>query len=71
MKEYKDENSEVFLVEARRCKRCGGLLFSEYGLNHGMGHICRQKDIEEREAEKRQMNIFEAMRERGGEDVQS
>lgn len=38
---------EIFTVKARICSRCGGLLVSEYGLTHGMGHICKKKYDEE------------------------
>ena len=34
---------ERFTVQAARCKRCGGILLSEYGLKHGMGHVCKAK----------------------------
>lgn len=37
------ENEDVFYIKARRCQRCGGILLSQYGLKHGMGHVCKQK----------------------------
>ncbi|MBQ9947918.1 MAG: hypothetical protein IJO91_05970 [Oscillospiraceae bacterium] len=38
---------EIFTVQATKCKRCGGILLSEYGLKHGMGHTCKKKYDEE------------------------
>lgn len=39
--------AEIFTVKATRCLRCGGILLSDYGLKHGMGHVCKQKyDLE-------------------------
>ena len=37
------ENSEVFTIPARRCKRCGGLLTSAQGLQDGYGPCCLRK----------------------------
>ncbi len=34
---------EIFTIRATRCKRCGGILLSEYGLKNGMGHVCKRK----------------------------
>lgn len=38
-----DKKAEIFVVKATRCKRCGGILLSEFGLKNGMGHICKKK----------------------------
>lgn len=38
---------EIFEVKATRCKRCGGILLSEFGLKNGMGHVCKRKSDEE------------------------
>lgn len=35
--------TEVFMVKARRCKRCGGLLTSEQAVADGYGHVCKMK----------------------------
>ena len=40
-------STEIFTVRATRCQRCGGILLSEYGLKHGMGHTCKKKFDEE------------------------
>ena len=37
------ESTEIFTIKARKCKRCGGILLSEFGLKHGMGHVCKRK----------------------------
>ncbi len=42
-----ESEPEIFTVKATRCHRCGGILLSEYGLKHGMGHICKKKHDEE------------------------
>ena len=36
-------DDEIFMIKARRCKRCGGLLTSEQALNDGYGHVCKSK----------------------------
>ena len=38
---------EIFTVRATRCLRCGGILLSDYGMKHGMGHVCKQKHEQE------------------------
>lgn len=43
MKQENDVGGEVFMVEARRCKRCGGLLTSRQAVKDGYGHICKMK----------------------------
>lgn len=54
-------NEEIFHVPARKCLRCGGILLSNYGLKHGMGHVCKQKfDIEHRPIDKDQIT-FDSM----------
>ncbi len=52
---------EIFVIKARRCKRCGGLLTSEFGVKEGYGHTCKKKakvEEEQREFEKRQLSLF-------------
>lgn len=41
--ENKVGNPEIFTIKATRCKRCGGILLSEFGLKNGMGHVCKKK----------------------------
>ena len=51
---------EVFTVQAARCKRCGGILLSEYGLKHGMGHVCKAKyEAEHAAPDPNQITFFE------------
>lgn len=55
------EQQEVFKIDARRCKRCGGLLTSKQGLRDGYGPCCLQKlrtEERQREEEKRQYSLF-------------
>ena len=44
--------SDVFMVRARRCKRCGGLLTSAQAVADGYGHVCKMKELGEREAKR-------------------
>lgn len=37
------ENDGIFTIQARRCKRCGGLLTSKQAVKDGYGHVCKQK----------------------------
>lgn len=46
------DQPEIFSVKATRCKRCGGILLSEFGLKNGMGHVCKRKFEEEAAASK-------------------
>ncbi len=53
---------ETFIIKARRCKRCGGLLTSRQAVLDGYGHVCKQKTaIDERNAElmKNQTSLFD------------
>lgn len=34
---------DIFTIQARRCKRCGGLLTSAQGIRDGYGPCCLQK----------------------------
>lgn len=59
--ENKLAQSEIFTVKATRCKRCGGILLSEFGLKHGLGHICKKKSDEEAaaaEIDENQITLF-------------
>ncbi len=52
-------NAEIFTVKATKCLRCGGILLSEYGLKHGMGHTCKKKfDEEHAPIDENQLTIF-------------
>lgn len=52
--------NDIFIVKARKCKRCGRLLTSEKAVKEGMGDTCRCKATKEELAKKPidgQMNI--------------
>lgn len=52
--------SEIFMMRATRCERCGGILTSDFGLKHGMGHTCKQKhDAEHAPPDPNQYTLFE------------
>ena len=53
---------EIFMVQARRCKRCGRLLTSKRAVADGYGHVCLMKEIGEKQAREPlpgQMGFFE------------
>ena len=53
---------ETFIIKARRCKRCGGLLTSRQAVLDGYGHVCKRKtEIDEKNAElmKNQTSLFD------------
>lgn len=43
-------DDDVFMVKARRCKRCGGLLTSAKAVAEGYGHVCKMKELGELQA---------------------
>jgi len=47
-----NDASEIFMVKARRCKRCGGLLTSAQAVRDGYGHVCKMKELGEQEAKR-------------------
>lgn len=60
--EYESVRPETFIIKARRCKRCGGILTSSKAVKDGYGHVCRLKEERERknaELMKNQMSLFE------------
>lgn len=55
-------DNEIFTIRARKCQRCGGILLSEYGLKHGMDHVCKRKSDEEAaaaEIDENQLTLME------------
>lgn len=57
-------NGEIFIIQARRCKRCGGLLTSAEALKDGYGHVCRMKTRKEelqKAPDPNQINLFESL----------
>ena len=64
-----ESEHEVFLVEARRCKRCGGLLTSKQAVADGYGHVCKMKAERERLGEPQipgQVSMFDFYKDKGG-----
>lgn len=54
----KTDDEEVFTVKACRCKRCGGILLSNYGLRNKMGHVCKAKyDLEHAPIDENQLTL--------------
>lgn len=56
------QESEVFQIPARRCKRCGGLLTSTQAIKDGYGSCCLRKmrqEEREKEAAKNQCSLFD------------
>lgn len=56
------QESEVFQIPARRCKRCGGLLTSAQAIKDGYGNCCLRKmrqEEREKEAAKNQCSLFD------------
>ncbi len=56
-----ESEPEIFTVKATRCKRCGGILLSDFGLKNGMGHVCKRKsDMEAAAAQidENQLTLF-------------
>lgn len=57
-----DKENEVFSIQARRCKRCGGLLTSEQAIRIGYGACCLRKmrqEEREKEENKDQITFFD------------
>lgn len=52
----KQQNSEIFTIPARRCKRCGGLLTSEQAIKDGYGSCCLRKMQQEARAKEEAQN---------------
>ncbi len=59
MEENKAE--DVFMISARKCKRCGGILTSKEAVANGFGHTCLKKEKQEKaekEINERQISLF-------------
>lgn len=60
---------EVFMIEARKCKRCGRLLTSKDAIEKGYGCQCalrEAREAAEREPLPGQRNIFDWLEEQNG-----
>lgn len=44
-----EQGDEVFMVRARRCKRCGRLLTSRQAVADGYGCACKMKEMMEQD----------------------
>ena len=53
-----NEEDKTFMIRATRCRRCHGLLTSDYGPKNGIGACCRKKEIEELPLDN-QVSLFE------------
>ena len=59
-----DKEEEIFTIKACRCKRCGGILLSDYGLKHKMGHVCKAKyDLENSSIDENQITFDDILSE--------
>lgn len=55
------DQSGIFTIRARRCKRCGGLLTSDQAIRDGYGTCCLRKIRQEKitkEEDKNQYSLF-------------
>lgn len=56
-----EQESKIFTIEARRCKRYGGLLTSGQAIRDGYGACCLRKmrmEAREKEQLKDQLSLF-------------
>lgn len=52
---------ETFIIKARRCKRCGGLLTSKQAVKDGYGHVCKLKANKEKQEDQiQQLCLFDS-----------
>lgn len=58
---------DVFMVRARRCKRCGGLLTSAQAVADGYGHVCKMKELQKQRAREELKNQYSLF---GGEETE-
>lgn len=49
---------DVFMVRARRCKRCGGLLTSAQAVADGYGRVCKMKELQKHQAREELKNQY-------------
>lgn len=55
--ENSDESGKVFMIRAVRCRRCNGILTSDFGIKNGIGQCCRQKELAQT-PDKNQIALF-------------
>ena len=56
----KDREPGTFMIQACRCRRCGGLLTSKEGVRNGIGHVCRMKALREM-PDPNQVTVFDVL----------
>lgn len=56
----KDREPGTFMIQACRCRRCGGLLTSKEGVRNGIGHVCRMKALRET-PDPNQVTVFDVL----------
>lgn len=56
----KDRELDTFMIQACRCRRCGGLLTSKEGVRNGIGHVCRMKALREM-PDPNQVTVFDVL----------
>lgn len=56
----KDRGPGTFMIQACRCRRCGGLLTSKEGIRNGIGHVCRMKALREM-PDPNQVTVFDVL----------
>lgn len=56
----KDRGPGTFMIQACRCRRCGGLLTSKEGVRNGIGHVCRMKTLREM-PDPNQVTVFDVL----------
>lgn len=59
IREICDVEPEIFVLEARKCKRCGGILTSAKAVRNGYGHICFKRTKAEEVFKKIQITLFD------------
>lgn len=58
---------DVFMVRARRCKRCGGLLTSAQAVADGYGHVSKMKELQKQQDQEELKNQYSLF---GGEETE-
>ena len=59
IRDVADVEPEIFVLEARKCKRCGGILTSAKAVRNGYGHVCLLKTRAEEKFKEIQINLFD------------
>ena len=54
-----NEQVQLFKILATRCRRCGGILTSDFGLKNGIGQCCQKKE-KRHQPDENQISLFES-----------